>query len=174
MKKPLLSLFAFSMLVSMSGCASIPKGASAVRNFEKGKYLGKWYEIARFDFAFEKNLNNTTAEYSLLQNGYIGVKNSGFDYARKKWQEAKGKARFRGSEGIGEIEVSFFGPFYADYNVIALDGDYSYALVAGSSRAYLWILSREKSIPDDIKEKYLRIAGDLGYDLMKLVWVEHD
>jgi apolipoprotein D and lipocalin family protein len=111
MKKPLLSLFAFSMLVSMSGCASIPKGASAVRNFEKGKYLGKWYEIARFDFAFEKNLNNTTAEYSLLQNGYIGVKNSGFDYARKKWQEAKGKARFRGSEGIGEIEVSFFGPF---------------------------------------------------------------
>jgi apolipoprotein D and lipocalin family protein len=174
MKKPLMSLFALSMVVSMSSCVSIPKGASAVRNFEKGKYLGKWYEIARFDFAFEKNLKNTTAEYSLLQNGYIGVKNSGFNYVRNIWQVAKGKARFRGSDAIGEIEVSFFGPFYAAYNVIALDGDYSYALVAGSSRAYLWILSRDKRIPDDIKEKYMRIAGELGYDLTQLIWVEQD
>ena len=38
--------------------ASIPKNASAVENFDLNKYLGSWYEIARFDFRFEKDMNN--------------------------------------------------------------------------------------------------------------------
>ncbi|MGJ8661127.1 MAG: lipocalin family protein, partial [Bacteroidota bacterium] len=66
-------------LIGLQSCASIPKGTEAVQNFEKGKYLGKWYEIARLDFKFEKNLNNTTAEYSLKENGKIKVDNKGYD-----------------------------------------------------------------------------------------------
>jgi len=155
------------------GCASLPNGAQAVHGFEKQKYLGTWYEIARYDFAFEKDLNNTTAEYTLLANGNIGVTNRGFNYRTNKWEEAKGKARFRGPQDVGELEVSFFGPFYAAYNVIALDKEYRYALVAGSSTAYLWILSRTKGIPPDVRDEYLRIAKSLGYDTEKLIWVEH-
>jgi apolipoprotein D and lipocalin family protein len=163
-----------TVLVLLSSCATLPKGATVIGSFEKEKYLGKWYEIARYDFAFEKNLNNTTAEYAIRKDGKIDVVNRGYNYITKKWSEAKGKARFRGADTIGELEVSFFGPFYAAYNVIALDKDYQYALVAGSSLKYLWILSREKTLPDEVKAQYLSIAQSLGYDTSKLIWVEHD
>jgi len=159
--------------VLLAGCATIPQGAKAVDKFDKARYLGKWYEIARFDFAFEKNLNNTTAEYSIGKNGLIVVVNSGFNYKVSKWDKAIGKAKFRGADTTAELEVSFFGPFYAAYNVIALDGDYQYALVAGSNLKYLWILSRTTTIPDDIKAKYVALAKSLGYKTSDLIWVEH-
>ena len=72
------------------------------------------------------------------------------------------------------LKVSFFGPFYSGYNVIALDPDYKYALVGGASYKYLWILSRETSIPDEIKYKYLKIAEDFGYNTSNLLWIVHD
>ena len=87
---------------------------------------------------------------------------------------ANGVAKFRGDKNTAALKVSFFGPFYSGYNVIALDDDYKYALVAGKSLDYLWILSREKSIPEDIKEEYLNIAQKIGYDTSKLIWVEHN
>ena len=70
--------------------------------------------------------------------------------------------------------VSFFGPFYSGYNVIALDGQYKYALVAGKNLKYLWLLSRETTMPEDIKQSYLKIAEGLGYDTSVLIWTEHD
>jgi len=145
----------------------------AVQNFDKSKYLGKWYEIARLDFKFEKNLNNTSAEYTLLDNGMIDVKNRGFNYVTKTWEEVHGKAKFRGSQMEAALKVSFFGPFYSDYTVVALDSEYKYALIAGRSVKYLWILSRIKTIPDTIKTQYLTQAQALGYDISQLVWVEH-
>lgn len=72
------------------------------------------------------------------------------------------------------LKVSFFGPFYAGYNVIALDENYQYALIAGESLKYLWILSREKTIPEEIKLKYLEQAYSIGYKTEELVWPEHD
>ena len=71
------------------------------------------------------------------------------------------------------LKVSFFGPFYGGYNVIALDSQYQYALVSGPDRGYLWILSRTPTIPESIKQEYLRIARDLGFPVEKLVWVNH-
>jgi len=165
---------AVCILCLYSGCATIPKGASAVTNLDKAKYLGKWYETARFDFSFEKDLNNTTAEYTLRKDGYIAVLNKGYNYRKNKWESAQGKARFRGADTVGELEVSFFGPFYGGYNIIALDPDYKYALIAGSSTKYLWILSREKTIPDEIKQSYLATAESAGYDTGRLIWVEHN
>lgn len=76
-----------SSLVILNSCkVSIPKGATAVKNFDVNQYLGKWYEIARFDFRFEKDLNNTTAEYSKNEDGSIKVKNRGFNYVKKEWK----------------------------------------------------------------------------------------
>lgn len=165
------------LLITMSGlysCASIPKGAVAVQPFNQEKYLGKWYEIARFDFKFERDLNNTTAEYSINDNGSIKVDNRGYNVKKEEWQQAIGKAKFAGDENIAMLKVSFFGPFYGGYNVIALDDAYKYALVAGSNLDYLWILAREKTIPDDIKNKYLKIAEDIGFNTANLLWIEHD
>ena len=171
---PVLLFSAVCTFFLFSGCATIPKGVSAVDSLDKARYLGKWYEIARFDFSFEKNLNNTTAEYTLRKDGYITVLNKGYNYKKNKWESAQGKARFKGADTVGELEVSFFGPFYGGYNIIALDPDYTYALIAGSSTKYLWILAREKTIPDAIKQSYLSIAESAGYDTEKLIWVEHN
>lgn len=162
------------MLFGLFGCATIPKKAEAVTQFDADKYLGKWYEIARFDFRFEKNLNNTTAEYSLNEDGTIKVLNKGYNYVKKEWSSAEGKAKFVKDPQTAMLKVSFFGPFYSGYNVIALDGNYEYALVAGESLKYLWILSRTPTIPDEIKQKYIQKANEIGYKTADMIWVEHD
>jgi len=161
-------------ILAFNSCGSIPKGAKAVQPFEKSRYLGKWYEIARLDFRFERNLNNTTANYSINQDGTIKVDNQGYDYIKKEWKQAVGKAKFAGDDSIAMLKVSFFGPFYSGYNVIALDDEYKYALIAGKNLRYLWILSREKTIPEDIRQKYLEKAGSLGFKTSELIWVSHE
>jgi apolipoprotein D and lipocalin family protein len=159
----------------LTSCKStIPKKAVAVTNFDKAKYLGKWFEIARLDYKWEKNLNNVTAEYSLKDDGTIKVDNRGYNVKKDKWEESIGKAKFVKKDNVGMLKVSFFGPFYAGYNVIAVDPDYKYALVAGESLKYMWILSRETTIPESVKADYLIKAQEIGYNVTDLVWVTHD
>lgn len=163
-----------SLLLASGPAFSQPRGVEPVKEIELDKYLGKWYEIARLDFFFERGLINTTAEYSRKKNGMIKVVNRGYKAQREKWKEARGKARFRSDETNGALEVSFFGPFYAEYNIISIDDDYKYALVLGDTPEYMWILSREKTIPAAIKDKYLRIAGEAGVKIDELIWVEQN
>lgn len=173
-KKSVTSLLTLAVMIGFGSCTSIPKGAVAVKPFDIDKYLGKWYEIARMDFRFERDLNNTTANYSRNENGTIKVDNRGYNYVTKEWKQAIGKAKPAGQPGEARLKVSFFGPFYSGYNVIALDSAYTYALIAGNNLKYLWILSRETTVPEAIKTSYLKIAQDLGYDVSALIWVEHD
>ena len=100
--------------------------------------------------------------------------NQGFNYRKNKYEKAEGKAKFVKSKDVGMLKVSFFGPFYSGYNVIAIDKDYKYSLVCGKNLKYLWILSREKTIPDDIRRDYIAKAKSLGYNTDELIWVEHD
>jgi apolipoprotein D and lipocalin family protein len=161
--------------IALSSCGGgIPEKATAVNNFDKARYLGKWYEIARLDFKYEKGLNNVTAEYSMNDNATIKVDNKGYDVEKDKWKQSIGKAKFVENDNVGMLKVSFFGPFYSGYNVIAIDQDYKYALVAGESLKYMWILSRETTIPEKIKTEYLKKAQEIGYNTSELVWVKHD
>ncbi|MBF0596107.1 lipocalin family protein [Faecalibacter rhinopitheci] len=145
----------------------------AVPNFDIKKYLGLWYEVARLDFYWEKNKSNTTARYLQNEDGSIQVINRGYDLKNKEWKISKGIAQ-QVKKDFGKLKVSFLGPFYSPYNIIDLDDKYKYALVAGKNTDYLWILSREKSIPDDIKKRFLDKAENLGYEIDKLVWPSHD
>ena len=178
MKKEILALGSLAILtatmVVLNSCSSIPKGANAIKDFNKEKYLGKYYEIARLDFVFEKNLNNTTAEYSLNEDGSIKVVNRGFNFIKSKNVESVGKAKFVNDSNEGKLKVSFFGPFYSGYNILAIDSDYKYVLVVGENLKYMWLLSRDKTMPENIKENYLKMAKDLGYDTSALIWVKHD
>lgn len=170
----LIIAFLLGLILLFNSCASIPQKAKALENFDVNRYLGTWYEIARFDFRFERDIDNVSAQYSLNKDGNVNVLNSGYKYKKEKWEKANGRAKFRGSKDIAALKVSFFGPFYAAYNVIALDENYKYALVAGKNLKYLWILSRTKDIPEEIKTNYLKIAQQIGYDTSKLIWVKHD
>ncbi len=159
---------------ALMGFGTIPKGAVAVKPFDQKKYLGTWYEIARLDYKWERNLDNVTATYSLKKNGQIRVDNKGYNYKKNQWEESIGKAKPAGDPQEGRLRVSFFGPFYSGYNVIAIDRDYQYALVAGESTKYLWILSRSKDIPNAVKQDYLQQARAIGYNTSALVWVKHN
>lgn len=152
----------------------IPNGASVVENLDVDRYLGKWYEIARFDFRFEKDLSNVTAEYSLRPDGKIKVKNRGYNTVKNKWKEAIGKAKFREAQDKGALQVSFFGPFYAAYNIVDLVGDYEYALVFGQNTDYIWFLSRKPTMPEHIKKRFLTKAKQFGYNTDNLIWTEHE
>ena len=178
MKKKILALGSAALLTAtlfaINSCSSIPNGAKAVKNFDKEKYLGNWFEIARLDFVFEKNLNNTTAEYVLNEDGSIKVINRGYNYIKNKNVASTGKVKFVGDENEGKLKVSFFGPFYSGYNVLAIDVNYKYALVTGKNLKYMWLLSRDKTMPENIKNDYLKIAKDLGYDTSALIWVKHN
>jgi apolipoprotein D and lipocalin family protein len=173
-RKLFLALSALLVMALLSACQKIPEGAEVVTDFEKEKYLGTWYEMARLDHRFERNLSNVTAEYSLKEEGTIKVVNRGYDKEDQEWEQAEGKAKFRESENVGKLKVSFFGPFYGGYNILALDESYNYALVAGNDLDYLWILSRTPSIPKDVKSDYLDQAEKIGYDTDELIWVSHD
>ncbi|MFO7657520.1 MAG: lipocalin family protein [Bacteroidales bacterium] len=147
--------------------------SSVVKNVDIDKFIGKWYEIARFPHSFEKDLVGVTATYKLLDNGRIEVLNQGYDKTLDgKLKIAKGKAKIPDPEEPGKLKVSFFLFFYADYYILELDSsDYQYALVGSSSENYLWILSRT---PEMNQETYLRLVGnakDKGYDVKKLILV---
>ena len=83
-------------------------------------------------------------------------------------------AKFRGVKDLGELKVNFFGPFYSGYNVVVLDENYQYALVAGKNLDYLWILSRTKSIPERVKNEYHEKAKAIKYNTASLIWLEYD
>lgn len=179
MKKKII-IFSTLILLSIVGiiysCKSVkvPDGVKVVGNFKIEPYMGTWYEIARFDFKHEKDLSNVTATYSLNTNGSVKVVNKGYNYIKNEWEQANGKAKFLNETNKGALKVSFFGPFYAGYNVVKMDPDYENVLVFGETNDYIWILSRNKTIPQSVKDDFLKTAELAGYDLKRLVWTKHD
>lgn len=151
---------------------SMPHGAVPVTNFDITRYLGQWYEIARFDYKYEQGLQNVTAYYSRNIDGSVKVVNRGMRVDNGEWEGSVGKAKFIDNEHTGRLKVSFFGPFYAAYNIIALDDDYQYAMIAGNDLDYLWLLSRAPVMPVKIRNAFLKQAKAIGYDLNRLVWTK--
>lgn len=146
---------------------------SPVASFDLSKYLGTWYEIARFDHVFERGLENVTAEYLLRDDGKVDVINSGWKGG--KFKMAHGKARQPDPSGDpAHLEVSFFLNFYSDYNVLMLDDQYQVALVGSKSPKYLWILSRSPQISDIVIDALVEEAESRGYDISKLIWVNQE
>lgn len=143
---------------------------STVKNLDIKRYLGTWYEIARFDHKFERGLVGVTANYSLRPDGKIKVLNSGYRNSLDgAYSEAIGKAKTTKSAGV--LKVSFFWIFYADYRVMELDPDYRWVLIGSKSDKYLWILSRTPQISDELKTQILEKAKKRGYNTSALIWV---
>jgi len=160
--------------VLLSACTGLPEGIEPVNNFEANRYLGTWYEIARLDHRFERGMSHVSAEYALREDGGIRVINRGYDIDSGKWKEAEGKAYFVGGRDEGHLKVSFFGPFYGSYIIFELDqSDYQYALVAGNSTDYLWLLARTPNISEDILQSFMKRLKTLGFRTEELIFVDH-
>lgn len=171
--KSILALPVTLVLSGLTGCAGAPDGVNPITGFELHKYLGTWYEIARLDHSFERGLTHVTAEYSIRPDGGVKVVNRGFNAISGELQESVGKAYFVDESDIGQLKVSFFGPFYGGYNIIALDKKaYQYSLVAGPNRKYLWLLSRAPKMEPATFEKLISIAASLGFATDDLILVD--
>lgn len=171
----LIVLATATLTMSLTGCSTAPpEGLTSVTPFEVKRYLGKWYEIARLDHSFERGLTDVSATYTLKPDGSLEVINRGFNTKKNEWKSATGRALFTGSQNQGSLKVSFFGPFYGGYHVLALDQTgYQWALVSGPDRDYLWILARTKVLAPNIRDQLVAEAKKLGFATDKLIWVEH-
>lgn len=143
---------------------------TTVKELDLNRYLGKWYEIARFPHSFEKNLVGVTATYTLKDDGMIEVLNEGFkntlDGERSK---AIGKAKISNKLEPGKLKVAFFWIFYANYYVLELDAEnYQYAMIGSSSDKYFWILGRTPQMDPAVYNMLLEKARQRGYNLEKL------
>ena len=169
-KTSTLALLAIAVL-SLGGCAAAfskhPVGNVAVpqpaKSVEIGRYLGRWYEIARYEQAFQKDCDGVTADYALRADGKISVLNS----CRKpdgRLKQANGKAKIVDTATGAKLKVSFFGPFYGDYWVLDRADDYSWSIVGEPSGRYLWILSREAQLGQARRDELIARVKALGYD----------
>ena len=130
-----------------------------MKKFDLGLFLGKWYEVARIRNSFEPDMTNVTAQYNLNTDGTIQVINTGYVGGKKR--QITGLAKRTDLDNI--LNVSFFPGVYSNYKVLAIGGNYEYALVGGDSDTYLWILSRTVSIDSKIISDLVSIAEDAGY-----------
>ena len=144
---------------------------STVEDFDLSRYLGEWYEIARYDHSFEDGMDNTMANYILQDNGKVVVLNTGWKDG--KFKLAEGKAIYPNPEDKkGALRVSFFLFFYSDYNIMLVDENYQISLVGSKSERYLWILSRTPIPDQELLKTVLAEAESRGYDTSQLIWVD--
>lgn len=163
-------IFLMACIVSLFGScdASQKVDNSTVPSVDLNRYLGSWYEVAKFDHSFERGIDFAMAKYTLRDDGKIDVLNTGIKDGRAK--DAKGIAKTTDVPGL--LRVSFFGPFYGDYRIMLLDADYQYALIGGNNEKFLWILSRTPELDEATKSLILAEAERRGYDINQLIWVK--
>jgi apolipoprotein D and lipocalin family protein len=172
--KVTLWVFLTLPLLTIFSCKS-HSPLETVSELDIEKYQGKWYEIARLPNRFEEGLKCVTAEYRLREDGKIAVVNQGHKIEQpEKVSSVKGVARIPKPEEPGRLKVSFFWPFSGDYYILKVDEDYQLALVGSPSRKYLWILARNPQISESEFKKLTNFAADEGFDIGKLIRVEHD
>ncbi|MDE5607541.1 MAG: lipocalin family protein [Muribaculaceae bacterium] len=155
------------LLRRLTGRGQLTADNSVVTDFDLNRFLGDWYETARFDHRFERGMQHTRASYTLRPDGNVSVLNTGVKDGKEK--EAHGIAKITDTPGL--LRVSFWRPFYSDYRVMLIDVHYQYALIGSGSDDYLWILSRTPQLSDETKDLILAEARRRGYDPTRLLWI---
>lgn len=173
MKKKYLLLLSIVLLgFCTTSTLGKPIDKTTVKELDLKRYMGKWYEIARFPHSFERNLVGVTATYTMRENGKIRVLNEGYkNTLAGKHTRAEGKAKRPNKNEPGKLKVAFFWNFYADYYVLELDDNYQYAMIGSKSDKYFWILARSPQMDPAIYERLLENARKRGYNLEKLIKV---
>jgi lipocalin len=173
MKQAAIYLTLLLMIMKLSLNAQPSQEIKSTFDFEIEKYLGTWYEIARFDHRFERNLQGVSANYSLTDNGKIDVVNKGYKNSLQgSVSIANGKARMVSPTTPRRLEVSFFLWFYSPYNILEIDKDYSYVMIGTGSDNYLWIMSRTPQMEKETFDMLIEKAKKRGYDTSKLILVD--
>lgn len=165
---PTLAGAALLLTACIAGPSGNPSPPQPAKTVDLERYVGKWYEVARYDMRFEKGCEGVTAEYSKRSDGLIRVLNTCRQGAVDgPVKTSEGKARVVDTATNAKLKVSFFGPFWGDYWVMDHADDYSWSIVGEGSGKYLWLLSRKP--PSSLEREALTArAKALGYDVSML------
>jgi apolipoprotein D and lipocalin family protein len=165
------------VLVSLVACKSPPvnrdlsRPLPTVAQVDLERYLGRWYEIARFENSFETDCVGVTATYGRKPDGTISVTNRCLLKTLNGEENiAEGSARVVDTQTNAKLAVTFFWPFEGDYWVIGLADDYSWVLVGEPAGRYLWILARTPQISPELKAELVGKLDALGYNTKALYW----
>lgn len=153
------------LLLALGACASAGPPLRTVESVDLERYAGTWYEIASFPARFQRGCTATTARYGVRDDGRVSVRNR---CLRDGEERAIEGVAWPVDESNARLRVRFFWPFAGDYQVIALDPDYRWAVVGHPSRDYLWILSRTARIDDALYERLVGEARAQGFDVGRL------
>ncbi len=134
-------------------------------------FMGDWYELARYDHFFERDMDKVTAHYKMRPDGKIDVINRGVKHGKKK--EMKGIAWAEDNSGNGELNVKFF-LFPSKYIVMDVGPEYEYAVIGSSSPKYLWVLSRDNQMDPEMLEGVLLRLSRRGYDIDDLIFINQE
>jgi len=165
MKRKLLILLIMASFLSCKTVQDLP----TVELVDIQNYSGMWYEIARLPNSFEKGLECVTATYTPLSNGKIEVLNQGYAEKKGTLKTAKGTAWVPDPAYPGRLKVTFFWPFAGNYYIMALDENYSYALVGDPSRKYLWVLARSRELDSAVYSGLMGQAKDQGFNVEQVM-----
>lgn len=176
--KPSRALCIALAFLALSACSSNPVGNPAVpeplQPVALEKYLGRWYELARYEANFQKGCEAVTAEYSQNEDGTIHVLNScRQDSVNGALRTAEAEAYVVEGSNNAKLRVSFFWPFYGNYWVMDHAPDYSWSIVGEPSGKYLWILSRTPEVSASLWDDLLQRTKKLGYDTSLLRMTRH-
>lgn len=150
---------------AMIGCAAFYPPLEVVDYVEPQRYVGKWYEIARYPVWFERGCVGVTADYELREDGRIDVLNTCREGELDgPVRTADAVARIVDEETNAKLKVTFFWPFAGDYWIIGVDEEYEWAVVGEPSRQTLWILAREPQLQEEVLNGILAMLPEKGYE----------
>lgn len=155
-----------SLLVAL--CLAAPFDSQPMPQVDLNRYMGRWYEVARFPHRFEKDCHGVTADYALRPDGKVSVLNTCRKGALDGPVKTAKATGWSAHPSNSRLRVRFFWPFSAAYWIVALDSEYRWAVVGHPSRKYLWLLSRTPGLPAEVDAVLVAEAARLGYDVSKL------
>jgi apolipoprotein D and lipocalin family protein len=159
-----------SLAIVLAGCSSCfsQNDLETVDRVDLKKYAGTWYEICHLPARFLDGCSCISATYTLDPKGYVRV----FNKCKKsngKWTSINGKAFAVSGSWNSKLKVQFFWPFRANYYIIDLAEDYSYAVVGEPGRKYLWILSRTPKMDPELYQSLVKKCGNKGFPVEYLM-----
>lgn len=175
MKHPVAALLPLIATLLLSACGGQEKPLATVNKVDLQRYAGTWYEIARLPQWFQRGCYDSTATYSLNDDGTVKVINR-CQREGEQTSEAEGTARVVPGSDNAKLKVRFDNwvsrliPTITEGNywIIALDKDYQTVVIGEPSREYLWILARQSELPEDQYQALVQVAQEKGFPVEEL------
>lgn len=151
--------------LTFGGCNAFDPPLAVVDNVDVERYMGRWYEIARYPNAFERGCVGVTADYTLRRDGRVDVLNTcRVGSLEGNVRAIEGVARVVDRRTNAKLAVTFFWPFEGPYWILELGRDYEYAVVGEPGRKFLWVLARNPIMDEGLLDEIVSRLPQKGYD----------